>query len=112
MTFLFYKNPTSNLTVYGLHWFYAKKNQFEDFTPPTGSKGLQFSEWNLDFNQSLSLSEVSLNLMKSYYLGQIFRWSMYNANYFFDPINGYCKCDYLHNKVNKDSYHYINQLNS
>lgn len=32
----FYKLPTSFEMTYGLHWFYAKKNQSSEFIPPTG----------------------------------------------------------------------------
>ena len=110
MKILFYKIPTAPVTVYGLHWFYAKKNQYEEFIPPTGVTSFQFSEWKLNFDLPLPLSEVGENLKKSYYFGQRFGKSMYDSTYFYDPIHGYCNCNSLCHRVSNTSYHYLNQL--
>ena len=35
---------------------------------------------------------------------------MYYSTYFYDPIHGYCKCNFLYHRLSKESYHYLNQL--
>jgi len=113
MKLLFYKLPTVTETkASGLHWFYAKKNQSDDCLETINLKEQieKGEKVEVDYNKPLEMSEISKNIVDLYHLGHFSFWSMYYSTYFYDPINGYCHCKSLYEKLSTQSLNYLNQL--